>query len=126
MPRGALVGKMHNQNHDFRISVNEAMVEVGKSKERLNILDFPWYGPILDDLDFVWGHGEVFWIQHISKVFAGSDMELTFVCMGKKTISAESAEYFPNMGIVLRNVVGIDEDVVQIYDDYEVNHIAKM
>ena len=52
------MGKMHNQNHDFRISVNEAMVEVGKAKERLSILDFPWYRPILDDLDFVWGLGD--------------------------------------------------------------------
>jgi len=50
-------------------------------------------------------------------------MELTFVCTGKKSVSAESAEYFPNVGFVLRDVVGIDEDVIQIYDDYNVNHI---
>ena len=50
-------------------------------------------------------------------------MELAFVCMGKKSISMESVEYFSNMGFMLRNVVGIDEDVVQIYDDYD--HIHK-
>ena len=60
MPGGTLVGKMSKWNCDFRISVNEGMVEVGKAKERLNILDFSWYWPILDDLDFVWGHGEAF------------------------------------------------------------------
>jgi len=37
-------------------------------------------------------------------------MELAFVCMGKKSISTESAEYFPNMEFVLRNVAGIDEE----------------
>jgi len=58
MPGGTLVGKMHKWNCDFRISVNEVMVEIGEAKERLNILDFLWYWPILDDLDFVWGHGE--------------------------------------------------------------------
>jgi len=52
-------------------------------------------------------------------------MELTFVCMGKKSISVKSAEYFPNMGFVLGNVVRIDEDVIQIYDDYDVNHICE-
>jgi len=36
------------------------MVEVGKAEERLNILDFSWYWPILDDLNFVQGHGEAF------------------------------------------------------------------
>ena len=39
-------------------------------------------------------------------------MELTFICMGKKSVSAESAEYFPNVEYVLRNVVRIDEDVI--------------
>ena len=40
--------------------------------------------------------------------------------MGKKSVIMESAEYFPNVDFVLRNVVRIDEDVVQIYDDYDV------
>jgi len=80
-----------------------------------------WYWPIFDDLDFVWGHGEAFGRWNISEVFAGSDVELTFACMGKKSISVESAEYFPNM--VLGNVVRIDDNVIQIYDDYDVNHI---
>jgi len=53
MPGGTLVGKTCKWNCDF---INEATVEVGKAKERLNILDFLWCWPILDDLDFVWGH----------------------------------------------------------------------
>src|SRR5882724_1064072 len=52
-------------------------------------------------------------------------MEFAFVCMGKKSISVESAEYFPNMEFVLGNIVRIDEYVVQIYDDYDINHICK-
>jgi len=58
--RGTLAGKICKWNHYFGISMYEATLEVGKAEERLNILDFPWYGPILDDLDFVWGHGEAF------------------------------------------------------------------
>src|SRR5882724_7897881 len=60
MPRDTLVGKTCKWNCDFGISVNEAMVEIGKAKEKLNILEFSWYWPILDDLDFVQGHGEAF------------------------------------------------------------------
>jgi len=60
VPRGTLAGEMHKWNCDFGISVNEVMVELGKAEEILNILDFPWYWPILDDLEFVWGHGEAF------------------------------------------------------------------
>src|SRR5882672_10695544 len=124
VPGGTLAGKMHKRNCDFRISVNEMTVEIGKTEEGLNILDFLRFRPILDNLDLVWGHGEAFWRQHVSEVFTGSDVELAFVCMGKKSVSAESSEYFPNMSFVLGNVVGINEDVVQIDDDYDVDHIC--
>src|SRR5467141_304559 len=118
VPGGTLAGKMHKQNHDFGISINEMTVKVGETEEGLNVLDFPGFGPILDNLDLVWGHGEAFWRQHVSKVFAGSDMELAFVCMGKKSVSAELSEYFLDMSFVLRNVVRVDEDVIQVDDDY--------
>src|SRR5882724_11567748 len=58
MPGGTLVGKMRERDCDFGISINEMTVEIGKAKEGLNVLDFLWYWPILDNLDFVWGHGE--------------------------------------------------------------------
>jgi len=123
VPGGTLVGKMCEWNCDFGISINEAMLKVVKAKERLTILDFLWYGPILNILDLIWGHGEAFRRQHVR--YLGSDMELTFVCTGKKSISMESLEYFPDMGLMFRNVVRIDEDVVQIDDDYSVNHICE-
>jgi len=94
------------------------MVKVGKTKEGLDILDLPGFWPVFDDLDFVWGHGEAFGGQHVSKLFTGSSMELTFVCMGKESVSTESAAYFPNLGFVLRNVV-------QIYDDYDIDHVCE-
>jgi len=50
-------------------------------------------------------------------------VELTFVFTGKKSISAESAKYFLNVEFVFGNVVRIDEDFIQIYDDYDIDHI---
>src|SRR5882672_4258986 len=114
---------MHKWNCDLGISVNETTVEVGETEEGLNVLDFPRFGPILDNLDLVWGHGEAFGRQYVSEVFAGSDVELAFVCMGNKSVGAELLEYFPNMSFVLRNVVRIDKDVIQVDDDNDVNHI---
>jgi len=60
MPVGTLVGKTHEWDCDFGISINETTVEIGKAEEGLNVLDISWYWPILDNLDFVWGHGEAF------------------------------------------------------------------
>src|SRR6266481_4820335 len=90
VPYSTLAGETREWNGDLGISVNEAMVKIGESKEGLNILDFPWFRPILNNLNFVRSHCESFGRQHISKVFAGSDVELTFVCAGKKSISSES------------------------------------
>src|SRR5882724_3440047 len=115
---------MHEWNSDFGISENESLVKVGKTEERLNIFDFSAFRPILDYLDFVRGHGEAFGRQHVFKVFTGSDMELTFVCTSKQSISMESVKYFLNVNFVFGNVVGIDEDV-QIYDDNDIDHIRK-
>jgi len=42
MSGGTLLGKTRERDCDFGISVNEATVEIGKAKERLNILDFSW------------------------------------------------------------------------------------
>src|SRR5882724_5470374 len=123
VPRGTLVGKTCKQNSDFRVSKNETTIEVGKSEERLDVFDFLGFWPILDDLDLVRGHGEAFRRQHVSEVFTGSDVELAFVCMGKKSISAESMKYFLNVSFVFGNVVRIDENVIQIYDDNDINHI---
>src|SRR5882724_5019722 len=99
---------MCKQNGVFRVSENEMMIEVGKSKERPDVFDFPGFWPIFDDLDLVRGHGKALWRQHVSEVFTGSDVELTFVCMSKQSISAEPTKYFLNMSFVFGNVVGID------------------
>src|SRR5882724_786892 len=117
VPRGTLAGKTRERNGDFRVSENETAIEVGKSEERLDVFDFPVFRPILDDLDLVRGHGEAFGGQHVSEVFTGSDMELAFVCIGKQSISMEPTKYFLNVSFVFRNVVKIDENVIQIYDD---------
>src|SRR5882724_1235398 len=123
VPRGTLVGKMCKQNSDFKVSENETTIKVGESQERLDVFDFLGFQPILDDLDLVRGHGEAFRRQHVSEVFTGSDVELAFVCMGKQSISMEPTNYFLNVSFVFGNVVGIDENVIQIYDDNHVDHI---
>jgi len=63
-------------------------------------LTFWGSGPILDDLDLVRGHGEAFGRQHVSEVFAGSDVELAFVCTSKQSISMEPTKYFLNVSFV--------------------------
>ena len=91
----------------------------------MNILDFVWFQPILDNLDFVGGHSQAIGREHIPKVFTGSDVEFAFICTGEKAISMEAAEYLPDVSFVLGKVVGIDQYVIQVDDDINVHHIGE-
>jgi hypothetical protein len=44
---------MHQWNCEIREVKDETPIEVGKSKEGLNILDFSWFGPIQNSFDFI-------------------------------------------------------------------------
>jgi len=77
-------------------------------------------------LDFVWGHGEAFWDSMYPRYLQEVAWNSHLSAWANKSISAESAEYFPNVGFVLRNVVGVDEDAIQkIYDEYDINHVCE-
>ena len=52
-------------------------------------------------------------------------MKFTFVGSGKKSVSTELAKYFPDMFLVLGDIVGIDENVVQIHDDTNIEHVGE-
>jgi len=54
--------------------------------------------PVLDNLDFVWGHGEAFWGQHVSKIFAGSGMEFTFSAWATSQL-VQSLQSTPKCGL---------------------------
>ena len=43
--------KPGERNHDVRIVLNKTVVEIGKSKEGLDVLDFTWFRPIADNAD---------------------------------------------------------------------------
>ena len=52
-------------------------------------------------------------------------MKLALIGSDKESISLESLEYLLNMGLVLRHIVRVDENVVQIDDDGDIDHICK-
>jgi len=69
IPENILLDETGKQNDNIQISVNKSTIKVGKSKEELNIFDFSWLGPVLDDFDFVIDHSEPKREKDISKIF---------------------------------------------------------
>ena len=52
-------------------------------------------------------------------------MELTLVHSGIKPVAPKLSEHFPDMGRVLFGVVGIHQDIIQVHDYRDVNHISE-
>ena len=71
VPRNYFSGEVGERDHSVRVALDEPAVKIGKAKEGLNVLDFPWFGPIKNCLDFVTGHREPRWGKDISEVFDG-------------------------------------------------------
>ena len=54
-----------------------------------------------------------------------SYVELTLVSPSIEPVSAESGKDFPDMGRVLLWIVGVYQDVIQVYDYGDINHIGE-
>ena len=66
-------------------------VEVGKSKERLDVFDFSWFGPLMDGLDFVFSHCETFGLQYITEEFDCVFVPFTFAGFSIESVFSKAS-----------------------------------
>ena len=52
-------------------------------------------------------------------------MELTLVGPSIEPVSTESGKDFPDMGRVLLRIVGVYQDIIQVYNYGDVNHVGE-
>ena len=69
IPGEAFARKPSEWDSDGRISINKSSVEVCKTEEGLDVVDFARFRPILNALDFVVSHGETLGREHVTEVF---------------------------------------------------------
>jgi hypothetical protein len=105
--------------------VDESSVEIGEAEERLNILDFSRLRPILDDLDFIFGHFDTMFVDNVSEIFHFVLVEFAFVTTGIKSMLAKSFKDFDDMSFVFFGGVGVHKDVVEIDEDRDVEHVCE-
>src|SRR5438445_13597573 len=101
------------------------MVEVGKSEEGLDVFDFPRLRPVTDCLDLFRSHGEPLRREAEAEVFDRGGMELTLFRFSIELLFAEASEDFLDMSLVRLLVLGVDEDVIQIYDDAHIQEVCE-
>ena len=64
------------------LKTTQTITEIGETQERLHVLDFPQFGPILDDFDLIVIHSESAWSQDIAKILDRVLMKETFIDTG--------------------------------------------
>ena len=97
VPRNSFACKTSKGNHDIRVVLNEPPIKVRKAKEGLDVLDFSGFGPILNSLDFVAGHGEPGGQEDITEIFDSLQVPFAFLQFEIKSVSVEALENFPDM-----------------------------
>ena len=101
------MGKPHERNYNVQVVMDELTVEVCKSKEGLNVLNFPWFWPIRDGLNFLHGHGESVRRKKETEVPSGGGMELTFLWLGEEIVFSEASEDFTDVFLMELEVLGV-------------------
>ena len=66
VPSSTFMSEMSEQNGDFGVFWNKTPIEIGKAQKGLDVFDLLGFRPILNDLDFVRGHGEAAWREDIA------------------------------------------------------------
>ena len=88
--------------------MDEAMVEVCKTKEGLNVLNFTGFRPSLDSFDLLHRHRKSGGRKDIAQIFRSVGMELALRGIGEESMLVQSLEDFPDMFLMEGLILGKD------------------
>ena len=111
-PRSVFAGKLRERNDNVGVVMDKVTVEVCESEEGLNVLNFPWFQPIGNGLNFLCGHRESIGRKAETEVLGGGGMELTFLWLGKEIVLVEASEDFVDVFLMGLEVLGVYEDTI--------------
>ena len=101
------MGKPCERNDNVGVVMDELTVEVHKSEEGLDVLNFLQFRPIGDGLNFLRRHGESIRRETEIEVLGGGGMELTFLWLGEEIVLLEASEDFVDMFLMGLEVLGV-------------------
>jgi hypothetical protein len=123
--RRRLASETCKRHCDVQVVWDETTIEVGKAEERLYVLHFLGRRLLEDGINLVRGHTKTFGGEHKAEILDHILVKLAFVRPDVQAVLSESAKDFFYVLPVGGEVVGEDEDVVQIDDDTIVKEILE-
>ena len=89
------------------------------------IFDLVGFRPIKNGLDLLLVHAKAFIGEDVAEVFNFIFVPFTFWWTSVKAILLESSKYFLDVSFVLRHIVRIDEDIIEVNDNTDIEHICE-
>jgi hypothetical protein len=110
-----------------RVIVNETTVEIGEAGEGLNIFDLLRLRPIPNHLDFLFGHRKSIGREHIAEELHRISVPFTVIGFGidRDCVAEDIVKLHTDVFPVLRRVIGINQDVVEVDNDANIEHNAE-
>src|ERR1700731_3857691 len=124
-PRSIFSGKVGHRSDNVGVSMDKMAVEIGKSEERLYVFNLLQSGPFLYGFNLSCVHRKSGQRQYKSEVLHGFSMKFTLCQVQEETILLEPLEYPSDMFNVLFQVLGVNEDVVEIDNHEHVKEIGE-
>ncbi|KIN94659.1 hypothetical protein M404DRAFT_167645 [Pisolithus tinctorius Marx 270] len=110
VPRSTLLHEASERNDNVRAVINETSVEIGETKEGLDVSHLLQLRPVMDCLNLLGGHGETRGRKNVAKVLDRVRVKLTLLGLGIKTMLSKVAEYCFYMFV---------------YHDADIKHVCK-
>jgi hypothetical protein len=98
-------------------SLNESLIEVTKTKERLDLSFISWCFPICNSGDFDGIHADLAISDNDAKVLGFLLIEHAFVQVEVQLVFTEDLHYAAYLCMMFTKHLGEDEDIVDINDD---------
>ncbi|KIO14045.1 hypothetical protein M404DRAFT_121769 [Pisolithus tinctorius Marx 270] len=82
VPRSTLSREASERNDDVGVVINESSIEIGETKEGLDVSHLPQLRPVMDCLNLLGGHGETGGRKNVAKVLDGVGVKLALLWLG--------------------------------------------
>ena len=119
-----LSDEIYQWDDNIQVVEDELVIEISKTQEELNILDFLGLWPVLNNLHFIIGHSKARKRNNVSQILYWLRVKFAFLCFGIKTSLMEMLEYF-NMLVMFKHIIWVDEYIIQIDYDTDIQKIRE-
>ncbi|KIO00453.1 hypothetical protein M404DRAFT_152859 [Pisolithus tinctorius Marx 270] len=93
VPRSTLSREASERNDDVGVVINESSIEIGETKEGLDVSHLPRLRPVADCLNLLGRHGETGGRKNVAEVLDGVGVKLALLWLGIQTMLSKAAEY---------------------------------